>query len=76
MKADIIGGLIFLILIFAIVVYIIGYNIFTDAFKKEYTSVTHHMADSAAAIVNSISPARSRKSIVLPKEGWMSLVRE
>ena len=52
MKADIIGGLIFLILIFAIVVYIIGYNIFTDAFKKEYTSVTHHMADSAAAIVN------------------------
>ncbi|MBR3201657.1 MAG: hypothetical protein IKG17_10040 [Mogibacterium sp.] len=52
MKADIIGGLIFLILMFATVVYVIGYNIFTDAFKEEYTSVTHHMADSAAAIVN------------------------
>lgn len=52
MKANVIGGLISIILLFAIVVCIIGYNIFTDAFKDEYTSVTHHIADSAASFVN------------------------
>ena len=52
MKANVIGGLVSMILLFAVVVCVIGYNNFTDAFKVEYTSVTHHMADSAAAIVN------------------------
>ena len=48
MKADVIGGLVFLILMFAIVVCYIGYRGFTDAFKNEYSTVTYHMADSAA----------------------------
>ena len=52
MKADVIGGLVFLILVFAIVVCYLGYRGFTDAFKNEYSTVTYHMADSAAVEVN------------------------
>ena len=40
MKADVIGGLVFLILVFAIVVCYLGYRGFTDAFKNEYSTVT------------------------------------
>ena len=52
MKANVIGGLIFLILLFAIVVCMIGYRSIVRAFRNEYSSVTHHMADSAAVFVN------------------------
>lgn len=47
-----IGGLVCLILLFAFVICIIGYRGLTKAFEDEYSSVTHHMADSAAVFVN------------------------
>ena len=52
MSVNVIGGLILLVLLFGIIVCIIGYRSFVDAFMNEYSSVTYHMADSAAAFVN------------------------
>lgn len=52
MSMNVIGGLILLVLLFGLIVCIIGYRSFVDAFMNEYSSVTYHMADSAAAFVN------------------------
>ena len=52
MKVNIISGLIVLMLLAAVVVSCIGYNSITSAFKYEYTTITHHMADEAAIFVN------------------------
>ena len=52
MRVNVIGGLVCLILLFACVICIIGYRGMTKAFEDEYSSVTHHMADSAAVFVN------------------------
>lgn len=45
-------GIILLLVFFSIIVSIIGTQVFIGAFKKEYSTVTYHMADSAAAFVN------------------------
>ncbi len=52
MAFNVIGGLLFLVLMFGLIVSIIGNRSFVSAFKKEYSTVTYHMADSAAAFVN------------------------
>ena len=45
-------GIISLLVVFSVIVAIIGSQCFIRAFKNEYSTVTHHMADSAAAFVN------------------------
>ncbi|MGX8681523.1 MAG: PP2C family protein-serine/threonine phosphatase, partial [Spirochaetales bacterium] len=45
-------GIIFLLVFFSVIVSIIGTQVVIGAFKKEYSTVTYHMADSAAAFVN------------------------
>lgn len=52
MSANVIGGLVALIMLFGIVVSLIGNLCFIDAFKNEYSTVTYHMADSSAIFVN------------------------
>ena len=52
MSVNVIGGLLFLVLLFGIIVCLIGYRSFVDAFMNEYSSVTYHMAESAGAFVN------------------------
>ena len=52
MSINVTGGIVSLMLIFGIIVCFIGTNSFIRAFKDEYSSVTYHMADSAAAFVN------------------------
>ena len=52
MSLNVIGGLTGLLVIFGFIFCLIGNICFTNAFKSEYSSVTHHMADSAAQYVN------------------------
>ncbi len=52
MSISVIGGLIGLLLLFGLIICIIGNGCFVDAFKHEYSTVTYHMADSAACFVN------------------------
>ncbi len=52
MRVNVISGLIAMMLLAAVIVSIIGYNSITSAFKYEYTTITHHMADEAAMFVN------------------------
>ena len=52
MRVNVISGLIAMMLLASVVVSIIGYNSITSAFKYEYTTITHHMADEAAMFVN------------------------
>ena len=52
MEVNIIGGIILILLIFSIIVSVFGFASFTNAFKNEYSSVTYHMGDTAASIVN------------------------
>ena len=49
---NVIGGLVALMLLFGLIVCIIGNSCFVNAFKNEYSSVTYHMADAAAGMVN------------------------
>ncbi len=52
MAMNVIGGLVALILLFGLIVSIIGYICFVDAFKSEYSTVTYHMAQAATVTVN------------------------
>ena len=52
MSFNIIGGLVFLVIMFGVIISIIGNRSFVSAFKNEYSSVTYHMADTAALFVN------------------------
>ena len=52
MSLNVIGAIIFLLAVFGTLVSILGYVSFTKAFKKEYSTSTYHMADTAAANVN------------------------
>lgn len=45
-------GIIVLLVVFSAIVGIIGTQCFIGAFRREYSTVTYHMADSAAAFVN------------------------
>ena len=49
---NIIGGIILLLIVFGIIVSGIGYFSFTNAFKKEYSTTTAHMADTATTLIN------------------------
>ncbi|MBR3149075.1 MAG: SpoIIE family protein phosphatase [Eubacterium sp.] len=49
---NIIGALVLLMLVFSWVVSIIGYVSFTNSFKREYSTSTFHMAQTAATLVN------------------------
>lgn len=52
MSVSIIGGIILLVVIFGLIVSGIGYISFTNAFKKEYSISTYHMADTATTLIN------------------------
>ena len=52
MSMNIIGGLISLVLLFGLIISFIGYRSFVSAFKNEYSSVTYHMAETAAIFVD------------------------
>ncbi len=52
MAVNIIGAIVMLLVVFGLIVSAIGYVNFTDAFKREYSVTTYHMADTAAALVN------------------------
>lgn len=49
---NIISAIVFLLLLFSWIVSIIGYVSFTNAFKREYSETTYHMAETAALLVN------------------------
>ncbi len=52
MSMNVIGGLVSLVSLFGLIVCIIGNRSFVSAFKNEYSSVTYHMAETAAIFVN------------------------
>ena len=52
MTVNIIGTAVVLLVVLGVIVSIIGLVNYTDAFKKEYTTTTYHMADTAAMLVN------------------------
>ena len=52
MRLNVIGSLVALISFFGLIVSLISYFSFDNAFRKEYATVTFHMADSATVYVN------------------------
>ena len=52
MAVNTIGAIIFLLVVFGVIVSIVGYVSFTNAFKKEYSTSTYHMADTATTLIN------------------------
>ncbi len=52
MAANIIGVVVFSLVLFGVVVSILGFVSFTSAFEKEYSTTTYHMADTATTLVN------------------------
>ena len=52
MAASIIGSIILSLVIFGIIVCTFGFVSFSRAIKKEYSTTTWHMADTAAAQIN------------------------
>lgn len=52
MSVNIIGAIVVLLAVFGIIVSTIGYVSFTNAFKREYSVTTYHMADTASTLVN------------------------
>ena len=52
MAVNIIGAIILILLIFSIIVSVFGFTSFTSAFKSEYATVTYHMGDAAASVIN------------------------
>ena len=52
MTFNMIGAVVILIAVFGQIVSVIGFVSFTSAFKKEYSTTTYHMADTATTLVN------------------------
>ncbi len=52
MAVNIIGAIVLLLTLFGLISSTIGLISFTRAFKKEYSTTTYHMADTAAAQIN------------------------
>ncbi len=52
MSINIIGAIVILLLIFGVLVGVLGFVSFTNAFKREYAISTYHMADTATALIN------------------------
>ena len=53
LAVNLIGATVLLLLVFGVIVSSIGLFSFTDAFKKEYSTSTYHMADTATTLINS-----------------------
>ncbi len=52
MTINMIGAIVFLLALFGLIVSILGFMSFSEAFKKEYSNTTFHMAETAAALVD------------------------
>lgn len=52
MAVNIIGAIVLLLPLFGLLISTIGLVSFTNAFKKEYSTTTYHMADTATALIN------------------------
>ena len=52
MAVNIIGAIILLLVVFGVIVSALGYASFTQAFVKEYSTSTYHMADTATTLIN------------------------
>ncbi len=52
MAFNTIGAIILILGVFGVIVSVLGYTAFTNAFKKEYANTTHHIADTAASFVD------------------------
>ena len=52
LSLNIIGAIVILLVLFGAISSVIGLISFTSAFKKEYSTTTYHMADTAATLVN------------------------
>ena len=52
MAFNIIGSIVFLLVLFGVIVSMIGYRNFTKSIDREYSVTTYHMADTAATLVN------------------------
>lgn len=52
MAVNIIGAIVLLLVVFGIITSTIGFISFTNAFKREYSVSTYHMADTAATLIN------------------------
>ena len=49
---NIIGFIVVLMVLFGLIVGVVGYAGFTEAFQKEYAESTYHMADTATTLIN------------------------
>lgn len=52
MSFNVTAGIVLLLAVFSIIVSAIGILSFTESFKKEHSTTTYHMADTAAMLVN------------------------
>ena len=52
MTFNMIGAIVVLLAVFGVIVSVLGFVSFTNAFKREYSTSTYHMADTAATLVN------------------------
>lgn len=50
-----VGTVVLLLTVFGVIVSVIGYISFTNAFKREYSTSTYHMAVTAATLINADS---------------------
>jgi len=53
MAAHLIGGIVMLVLIFAIIVSVVGFLVITNAYREESAVTTYHMADTATTLIQS-----------------------
>ncbi|MBR6290457.1 MAG: serine/threonine-protein phosphatase [Clostridia bacterium] len=51
MTLNIVGAIVLLLIVFGFIAGMVGFFSFTNAFKKEYSTSTAHMADTAATLV-------------------------
>ncbi|MBQ4370563.1 MAG: SpoIIE family protein phosphatase [Oscillospiraceae bacterium] len=52
MAVNIIGSVVLLLILFGLISGIIGFVSFTNSFKREYSTSTYHMADTATTLIN------------------------
>ena len=52
LAVNLIGATVLLLIVFGVIVSSIGLFSFSDAFKREYSTSTYHMADTAATLIN------------------------
>ena len=52
MALNVIGAIVFLLIVFGLIVSALGFVSFTNAFKNEYSTTTYHMAVTATTLVN------------------------